>query len=384
MRDGASYDTVYICDWLPPDFGAVGQYSQLFARQSAGGGESVALIGLTSGHRSDNCERHGTGHLRIIKVPVKRYDKVDRAARLVWTVKANTKLLLEALPLIRKAHRVVFTGSPPLFLHWIAPTNLILRKKLVYRITDFHPECAIAERGRPSLFLRCLLAVTLFWRRRVNDFEVLGHDQAARLRDIGIPASRIHFKPDPAPVSIPSDTQPLGRPPEARGKTLLLYSGNWGVAHDHRTFIDSYERHHRSGRGDVTIWLNAVGCGAESVEAALRTAHLPFIRSTPVPLDQLARLLVTPDVHLITLSDPFVGYVLPSKVHGCILSKQRVLFIGSQESDVHRLCSAQLGEHYNQVAVGDVERCAQILDDLGTALARHHPVAAAPQSITAD
>jgi hypothetical protein len=24
---------VYICDWLPPDFGAVGQYAMLFARE---------------------------------------------------------------------------------------------------------------------------------------------------------------------------------------------------------------------------------------------------------------------------------------------------------------------------------------------------------------
>ena len=31
---------------------------------------------------------------------------------------------------------IVFTGSPPLLLHWIAPANLLLRKKLIYRITD--------------------------------------------------------------------------------------------------------------------------------------------------------------------------------------------------------------------------------------------------------
>ena len=29
---------VYICDWLPPDFGAVGQYAVLFARQWASDG----------------------------------------------------------------------------------------------------------------------------------------------------------------------------------------------------------------------------------------------------------------------------------------------------------------------------------------------------------
>jgi hypothetical protein len=170
------YDVVYICDWLPPDFGAVGQYSELFARQMAERGETVVLLGLTTGARSDRGEPVGQGYLRIIKTPARPFDRSSRAARLWWTIKTNTRLLREAWPLVRQARKVMFTGSPPLFLHWIAPANLILRKELVYRITDFHPECAIAERGCTSVMLRMIYALTLFWRRRVTRFEVLGHD----------------------------------------------------------------------------------------------------------------------------------------------------------------------------------------------------------------
>ena len=43
---------VYICDWLPPDFGAVGQYAVLFAREWASEGWAVTLVGLTSGKSS--------------------------------------------------------------------------------------------------------------------------------------------------------------------------------------------------------------------------------------------------------------------------------------------------------------------------------------------
>jgi hypothetical protein len=69
---------------------------------------------------------------------------------------------------MRRADEILFTGSPPLFLHWIAPANILLHKKLIYRIADFHPECAIAERGNPSRVLKILYRVTLFWRRRVD------------------------------------------------------------------------------------------------------------------------------------------------------------------------------------------------------------------------
>jgi hypothetical protein len=48
--------------------------------------------------------------------------------------------------------------------------------------------------------------------------------------------------------------------------------------------------------------------------------------------------------------------VLPSKVHACIESGKRILFIGSRASDVHRLAHASVvAGQYRRVDVGDVE-----------------------------
>jgi len=69
---------------------------------------------------------------------------------------------------MRQADAVLFTGSPPLMLHFIAPLNLLLKKALIYRIMDFHPECFIAERGKCGMLLRGALRLTHFWRRRVG------------------------------------------------------------------------------------------------------------------------------------------------------------------------------------------------------------------------
>ena len=82
-----------------------------------------------------------------------------------------------------------------------------------------------------------------------------------------------------------------------------------------------------------------------------------------MPLEQLGRLLVTPDAHLITLSDAFVGFVLPSKVHGCIASGKPIVFIGSERSDVHRMCWESWNPYY-RVAVGDAAELARVLDRL--------------------
>src|SRR5262245_54938308 len=231
---------VYICDWLPPDFGAVGQYAVLFARQWASEGWAVTLVGLTSGSSSRQAaEPVGNGSLEVIRTHRRAYNKQKFVARLVWTMVSNVLLLAAAFRTMRRADAVLFTGSPPLMVHFIAPLNLLLRKQLIYRITDFHPECAIAERGRAGPVLHLLLRLTQFWRRRVDAFEVLGLDQARRLTDSGVAQERIHLKRDPSPVAFAPELAPLPLPEELRGGSgIILYSGNWGVAHDDNTFIE--------------------------------------------------------------------------------------------------------------------------------------------------
>jgi hypothetical protein len=185
---------VYICDWLPPDFGAVGQYAVLFSRQWANDGWAVTLVGLSSERSSrETVGPIGTGSLEILRIHRPTYKKQRFVARLLWTFVSNLLLLRGAFSAMRRANAVLFTGSPPLMLHFMAPLNLLLRKKLIYRITDFHPECLIAERGRAGFILGLLLRLTQFWRRRVDQFEVLGFDQARRLAECGIEDDRIAF-----------------------------------------------------------------------------------------------------------------------------------------------------------------------------------------------
>jgi hypothetical protein len=361
---------VYLCDWLPPDFGAVGQYALLCARERAGQGEDVVLAGLSSAADSTEEERPGGGRLRIVRRRAQVYDRANFRARALWTARTGLGLVWRLRRELRAADEILFTGSPPFMIQLLVPLNFVLGKRLTYRITDFHPECLIAELGeRTPAALRLFLRWTLALRRRVDRFEVLGEDQRQRLLAIGIPPGRIELRRDSSPVEIPPGTPPLARPAELAGHTILLYSGNFGVAHDHETFIEGYRRHHREGARQggrrVALWLNATGGKADRVEEILRREGLPVHRSRPVPLEQLPSLLVTPDAHLITLRDAFVGYVLPSKVYGCIRSGRGILYVGSPASDVHRLCEQGVAPgHYWRADANDPAAVARALAEI--------------------
>jgi hypothetical protein len=356
---------VYLCDWLPPDFGAVGQYTLGFARERAQAGHDVVLIGLTSRTCEVEEETHGAGRLTIHRLRARGYDKTRFRDRLFWTLETNRRLVAKALRVARDADEVRFTGAPPFLLHFLVPLNLVWRRRLTYRITDFWPECLMAEAGRVPWWLRAFHGLTWRLRRRVDHFEVLGHDQRRRLEAGGIDPTRIELVRDPSPVAVNGDEAPLAVPPEIAGWSILLYSGNWGAAHDTETFVEGFRRHHASGSGRFALWLNAVGSGADHVEARLRDLDLPFTRTRPVPLAELPRLLVTPAAHLITLKDAFVGYVLPSKVYGCLASGRPMIFVGSAASDVHLLGEETLPQGaYFRVDGGDQAGVCAALDTL--------------------
>lgn len=354
---------VIIADWLPPDFGAVGQYMQMRAQALAEQGHDVTLVGLATGAASTANRESGKGGLTEIRLSARPVPRGSLLRRMLWTIVTNLRLILAAFGPLRAADGILFTGSPPFLIHLLVPLKFLWRGRLIYRITDFHPECLIAARDRPSRALGLLLGLTNFWRRRVDGFEVLGEDQRRRLNATGIQAERITLVRDGSPVTFPPDgpTEPL--PADLVGKCVLLYSGNYGVAHEVETVVRGYELHHREGSGRVSLWLSATGAGAEEIAGRFRAAGLPFHRSAPVPLEKLPGLLRAPAAHLVTLRDSFVGYVMPSKIYACLESGKPVLFVGSADSDVDLLArSASPG--YWRAPCGDSRGFAVALEEL--------------------
>jgi hypothetical protein len=354
---------VIVADWLPPDFGAVGQYMLMRARWLAERGHDVTLIGLTSGEGARIQSSIGAGRLTEVRLAAKAVPRGSLLKRLVWTVGTDVRLVMTAFSRLRRADGILFTGSPPFLIHLLAPLRPLLGGRLIYRITDFHPECLIAAQDQPSRLLMGLLAITNFWRRRIDGFEVLGEDQRRRLRDAGIPEQHIVLVRDGSPVSFADDTKGDPPPADLAGHCILLYSGNYGIAHEVETFAEGYRWHHTAGSGRVRLWLSASGAGAEELAQRFTAWKVPFHKSGTVPLERLPGLLRTPDAHLITLKDGFVGFVMPSKIYACLASRKALIFVGSSDSDVDLLARAS-GLPYWRISCGDWRGLSVALESL--------------------
>ena len=354
-----------LTEWLPPDYGAVGQYSLGFAKELAAQGHDVTLVGLSSTSASVERTTQGKGSLTVRRIRRPKEDGGGLAARVRWMLASNIALLWAGRSGLRTADELRFTAAPAYMLHFAMPVAKLLRVRTRYRITDFHPECLFATMARVPSWMRPIAATTRFWRRRVDAIEVLGEDQRRRLEESRVDPSKVELRRDPSPVRVSPETRPADRPPSLAGRRIVLYSGSWGVWHDHETFVEGFARFCAAHPSTAGLWINAAGNRATLVERDLGRRGLPVARTHLVPLDELPGVLAAADLHLVTLLDAFVGYVLPSKVYACIESGKPILFVGSARSDVHLVCGERMpASKYRRVDVGDAEGVARALQEL--------------------
>lgn len=351
---------IVVCDWIPPEFGAVGQYQLAFARDAASRGRRVSLIGL--GRRdATSTERVGDGELTIVRIARPAIEKADMLKRAVWALSTNFSLLRALAAAARPFPdcEIKVTGSPPflsyLVLLW---AKYVRRRRVTYRITDFYPETAFAA-GK-GLWLKPLTPVFHWLRRRADTIEALSACQRRRLLKSGVDPERIQVVRDGSPVHFAGAT--AAERPFDPEHAILLYSGNLGVAHDWRTFAEAYRRHVHEGPNRVRLWLNAVGTGVAPLLQFCRAHDLPVHHSPPGPLAALPSLLLAADAHLVLLGDPYWGYVLPSKIYACLESGRPCLYVGPAQSDLHALLLA--GARNTSLRNGDVAGVARALASL--------------------
>jgi hypothetical protein len=352
----------YLCDWLPPAFGAVGQYWLPVARARAAAGDDVVLIGLGRATVGVEDETVGSGHLRIVRIDASATPKKGLVTRGLWAMRMNFRLIRQAHRALRSRGRgeLLVTGSPPFLSSIVIVINKLLwRQRLVYRITDFYPETILAS-GHAS-WLRFLKPLFKAIRAQADEIEVLGWDQQRRLLEDGVASDKIRLVRDGSPVAVGPGLEPLPSPFPA-DKRILLYSGNLGVAHPIAVFCEAYRRHVHSGADRVRLWVNGVWARIPELVAYCKAHDLPLHLSGPVELEGLGRLLMTPDAHLVLLGDAYWGYVLPSKVYGCLASGKPILFVGPRESDVARLMHESGDARHLQA--DSVDACYRFLETL--------------------
>ena len=260
---------------------------------------------------------------------------------------------------LRKADVVVSMTTPPLISILGATIKLVRGSRHFVWEQDLYPEIAVdlqyLRAGGLTHRITGMLADAV--RRHADGIIVLGTCMRERLIARGVPAEKIHIAEHWASSTA---ITPMERPGDSK-ELVLLYSGNFGLAHDLETIEgamltlrdDPRFRFVFAGTGDKRKQLAAF-CAANEIRSV---EMRPFVAR-----DKLSEGLAVGDIGLVTQREEACGSVVPSKVYGIMAAARPLLFIGPATATPALLIARHgCGWH---ISCGDSQGLAQLLDNL--------------------
>ncbi len=343
---------VFINQFFWPDSSATSQQLTDLATGLAGRGHDVAVICGDGGYAAAaGGEPPPVEILRVRSLPFAR----GLVGRVLSYLSFYLSAFFRALTM-KRADVVVSLTTPPLISLLGSMVKILRGSQHFIWEQDIYPDVAISlnyfQAGGAADRIVGLLADTS--RRHADGILALGTCMRDRLIDRGVPAERIHITENWANGEA---ITPMSRPGDP-SKLVVLYSGNFGLAHDIDTLAGAMLRL----KHDPRFHFIFVGSGDKRQQLAGFCAE-NSIRSLElrdyVARDKLNEGLAVGDVGLVTQSDDCWGSVVPSKVYGILAAGRPVLFIGpsratpAQTIDLHG-CGWHIG-------CGDVDGLTALL-----------------------
>ncbi|NIP45318.1 MAG: glycosyltransferase [Gammaproteobacteria bacterium] len=258
--------------------------------------------------------------------------------------------------LCRRDDVVVAKTDPPLISVMAALVARARGARLVNWLHDLFPE--IAERVGVPLVKGALANALRGMRnrslQRARCNVVIGARMAAQVKALGIPPERVaivHNWCDGDLVRpLPLEGHGVRRALHLEGRTVVMYSGNMGYAHEFATVLDAAER--LRDRDDIVFLLVGDGVQRSFIEQEIARRRLGNVRMQPYqPRERLAESLTAANVHLVSLLPRLEGLMVPSKFYAIAAAGRPVLFIGAPEGELADLIEeARCGF---QIPVGD-------------------------------
>ncbi len=375
-----------------PDVAATAQHGHDLARHLVEQGHQVTAISSRSlygekGAKLDSKEV--VDGIEIHRVGRSLFGKTSIFARALDFVLFYLAATWRALTLPRHDVVICFTTPP-----FITLTGLLLRvfkgSRVVCWVMDLYPDVPIVcgLMRRDSIPSRLFERLSRFCLRAVDRNVVLGRCMKELIESKGVPPEKISL------IGVWSDNSEVREMRRDRNeyrsewgigdRTLIMYSGNFGIGHDVDTFLEAA----LALRDDDRIRFAFVG-GGKRKSTVETFVHQHGLESTCIlapyqPRERLDELLSAADAHLVTLLPGREGVMVPCKLFGILAVSRPALYVGPAESEISQVivesdCGASVvpgdSEKLVRTITGyadDPESCRQVGSRARAALETSH------------
>ncbi len=355
--------------FYPPDISPTAHLCQSLAEHRATLGDVVTMVTSRSGYTGQIEVDDSASGVHVHRIWSTQLGSRSRSSRFIdWlTFYLGALVYMFRLP----AQDVIVSLTTPPYLAFTAILHRLINPqvKIILWNMDCYPE-AIERTGMlnpGSLLARFLRALIRALFARLDHVVCLDEAMANLLQQ---------YKPRkyPLPFTIIPNWERLelfdalsAEQDQTPRPFTILYLGNAGYGHEFQTLIDA-----AVALANEPVLFRFVGGGAKRAwideqKRNLKLNNLQF--ESYVPKDKTPELMRSADAALITLEDPMLGVMSPSKLHANLAMGLPVIYIGPQGGNVdHAIERFGCGI---SVRVGDSQAVVGFIRDL-MANPQHH------------
>ena len=320
---------LYLSQYFPPEVGATQTRAYEMAKGLVKAGHEVTVLTELPNHPSGIVAAEFRGKLwvrrdldgiEVIHGWVKASPVKTLVTRMLFYLSYMVMATITGLFAARGRYDVIYCTSPPLFAGGAGLALSFLRRTpLVFEVRDLWPESAVALgelNNKLAIRLSAWLARRCYQRAR----QVIGVTRGimAGLRELGVPAEKLHFIPNGANTELfqyrPDGAQAIRHRHNLHGHFVAVYAGILGLAYSLETVLQAADLL----RDDDRFRFLIIGAGPREPElkALKRQLDLPNLTFVgEVPYQSLPDFLSAADVSLIPLRElAFFNGTLPVKM----------------------------------------------------------------------
>lgn len=323
-----------------PDVAATAQHGHDLARHLIARGHKVSVIASRSiyGKAGAALPAHEViDGIEIHRVGRSIYGKAGLLGRGLDFAQFYVLTAIKAFEIDRHDVVVCFTTPP-----FIAVLGLVLRAlrgtKAIYWVMDLYPDVLVAtgilREGSP--ITRALEHVNRLALARSDRTVVLGRCMERRVVAKGVDPSHIER------INVWSDADEIREGAREENayrcewnvgnRTLVMYSGNFGIGHDVETFAAGAALLRE--RSDIMFAFVGGGKRKKQLIDAMRSRGLAnFVEADYQPRERLGEMLSAADVHLASMLPSWEGVMVPSKIYGTLAVGRPVIWVGGKSTE---------------------------------------------------
>lgn len=323
-----------------PETASTGQIFQTIAEHMQQNGFEVKVVTgkpYYKKHENKILKREVLNDVHVRRLWNTTFPKKLFLGKLLNLITFEISLLFFCIFCIPKNELVLVATAPPMAVVCTAIGRFFRKYRVIMTVQDLYPD-VLAASGMSSRQKHSYKMLEKIMRRAMQTCAcvvTISTDMQNHLQTTyGL--SDVQLIPNLFPQEIEAISSV--EPKALRGwqdKTVVQYSGNFGVAHEYETLLGAVRMlQHEPG---ILFQIAGSGRNYDKLKEICQKEQLSYIVFEDyAPIAQLERHLATADVSIVVLSEAFQNVLLPSKYYGILASGRGVVLISGCDSDIKR------------------------------------------------